>query len=351
MDIMNVLNQIQCPFEINIDIINKCNYNCLFCQSGISHNRDPLQKLMNSEEIIHLIKEFADLGGMNIFLTGGEPILRKDLPLFIRKGNMYNLGMSTSSNGINLTNSLIKELYESGLRRIQISVHGPQEIHEKITKSKKGTYNIVKKRIVKLVNYNIKVEIASVGLNENITSLPILLEDLAPLGINTFRVLRFMPLYHLELIRNRPKKQLIHKIFPKLHKIARKNNIDIFFNACPGVITKKIKDQYHHISPFIHFCKAGKTQMDILPDGSVFPCASFRYHPEFLIGNVTKQSITELWNNPIIKKFKKITPDDYIGACGRCNEKWSCYSCRAIALDYTNSLYGDDISCYYITKD
>ena len=63
-----------------LEITRKCNANCIHCI--VNAGCEKQDELTNSE-IITLLEDFGDLGCKNVVITGGEPLLRKEWPMFI----------------------------------------------------------------------------------------------------------------------------------------------------------------------------------------------------------------------------------------------------------------------------
>lgn len=112
---------------LRISITDKCNLNCIYCNPADSALRGELSRsILSYEELNRLIKIFvADLGIRKIRLTGGEPLVRKNVEKFFRMlkevkdGHPFELGITT--NGIFLKDK-IKLLKDLGLDKVNISL-------------------------------------------------------------------------------------------------------------------------------------------------------------------------------------------------------------------------------------
>ena len=111
--------------NLRISVTQRCNLNCPYChrEGETSSDADSFRGEMTSEEIIRLTKIAVGLGISNIKLTGGEPLLRKDI-LDIVEGiaNLRGLkDLSMTTNGVHLA-FLAKDLKQKGLMRVNISL-------------------------------------------------------------------------------------------------------------------------------------------------------------------------------------------------------------------------------------
>ena len=74
--------------DLRISVTDRCNFRCTYCMPREVYGRDfaflPREELLTFEEITRLARLFAELGVRKVRLTGGEPLLRRDLPVLVR---------------------------------------------------------------------------------------------------------------------------------------------------------------------------------------------------------------------------------------------------------------------------
>ena len=121
---------------LRISITDRCNLRCVYCTIDENTIFLPKEKIMSYEEIVKISKILLDLGLTRIKLTGGEPLVRKDLPKLIE--NLSKLkglkDLSLTTNGTLLTSTTSKILKDAGLQRINISLDSLNPvIYKKIT--------------------------------------------------------------------------------------------------------------------------------------------------------------------------------------------------------------------------
>ncbi|MDJ0578798.1 GTP 3',8-cyclase MoaA [Crocosphaera sp.] len=110
---------------LRISLIDRCNFRCQYCMpEGAELDYILRQELLTHEEIITLLKEvFIPLGFSKFRLTGGEPLLRPGIVDLVQ--DIASLSatedLSLTTNGF-LLSSLAKDLYDAGLKRINISL-------------------------------------------------------------------------------------------------------------------------------------------------------------------------------------------------------------------------------------
>lgn len=109
---------------LRVSVIDRCNLRCIYCmpEEGIK-NLLPHHEILTYEEILRIISVAVDLGIFRIRITGGEPLIRKDIVSFIERlshiEGIKDIGMTT--NGV-LLKRYAGALYQAGLKRVNISL-------------------------------------------------------------------------------------------------------------------------------------------------------------------------------------------------------------------------------------
>ncbi len=116
------------PFQdLRISVTDRCNFRCSYCMPKEIFGADfaflPKEQLLTFEEIERLTKLFVRLGVKKIRLTGGEPLLRKNLTHLIEKLNKIEgiQDLALTTNGYFLAN-VAEELKQAGLKRVNVSL-------------------------------------------------------------------------------------------------------------------------------------------------------------------------------------------------------------------------------------
>ncbi|MGH2569388.1 MAG: GTP 3',8-cyclase MoaA, partial [Bacteroidota bacterium] len=109
--------------NLRISVTDRCNFRCRYCMPEEGMVWLNKAELLTYEEIARLTRVFAELGVSKIRLTGGEPLMRKELYLLVEKiariPQIKDLALTT--NGYFLAEQAL-QLYKAGLRRINVSL-------------------------------------------------------------------------------------------------------------------------------------------------------------------------------------------------------------------------------------
>ncbi|WP_285848270.1 GTP 3',8-cyclase MoaA [Paenibacillus sp. MER TA 81-3] len=128
MTIEPMRDQLRRPIrDLRISVTDRCNFRCTYCMPKEIFGYDfmflPKNELLTFEEICRVAQLFASLGVKKIRLTGGEPLLRSDLPVLVEMlvhiDGIEDIGLTT--NGL-LLKQYAQQLYDKGLRRLNISL-------------------------------------------------------------------------------------------------------------------------------------------------------------------------------------------------------------------------------------
>ena len=109
--------------DLRISVTERCNFKCVYCLPDGDHVHGKKSNLLTFEEIERLTVIFVKLGISKIRITGGEPLIRRDLHLLINKINRIDetLDIAITTNGYFLKEQ-IKELAAAGLKRVNLSI-------------------------------------------------------------------------------------------------------------------------------------------------------------------------------------------------------------------------------------
>src|SRR5580692_10260455 len=109
--------------SLRVSVTDRCNLRCNYCMPQEDYVWLPRQELLTFEEIARLVEVFTSLGVEDVRLTGGEPLLRRDLPQLVRMlaGNPRIRDLALTTNGV-LFGEQGKALRDAGLHRVTLSL-------------------------------------------------------------------------------------------------------------------------------------------------------------------------------------------------------------------------------------
>ncbi|RKE25245.1 cyclic pyranopterin phosphate synthase [Paraburkholderia sp. BL23I1N1] len=122
--------------DLRISVTDRCNFRCIYCMPKEVFGRDyaflPRRELLSFEEIERIARVFVGLGVEKVRLTGGEPLLRKDLEYLVerlatlRTPRDEDIDLTLTTNG-SLLSRKVQSLRDAGLKRISVSLDAIDE--------------------------------------------------------------------------------------------------------------------------------------------------------------------------------------------------------------------------------
>lgn len=310
-----------------------CNFFCEHC--GSSAGRKVFPDELKTEEIKKAFREIAeDFNPKEIMvaITGGEPLLRKDLFEVMEYAHSLGFEWGMVTNGYLIDQQIIDKMKKSGMCSIDVSIDGMGEMHDRL-RNVKGAYDKAL-NAVRLLTKNdfLKVLRITTTINKkNIHQLDEMYKEFLPLGITGWRLLAIEPIGRAE---NRPdlqlsKSELTH-LLNFIKEKRRKSKINITF-GCSQFYGPEYEDE---IRNYFFFCSTGINIGSILYNGDIFVCPSVPRRPEFVQGNVKKDRFSDVWNN----KFSQFRNKDRTECdkCKKCEHWEDCLGGAFHAWDFNN---------------
>jgi len=156
---------------IRVSVTDRCDFRCVYCMSEDMEFL-PKKDVLSLEELDRLCNTFIDLGVKKLRITGGEPLVRKNImQLFSNLGNKIGQGLeelTLTTNGSQLAR-YAKDLFDNKVKRINVSLDSlNKNKFKKITRN--SDFNKVVKGIMAAKNAGLKIKINTValkGINDN----------------------------------------------------------------------------------------------------------------------------------------------------------------------------------------
>ncbi|HEF7996059.1 TPA: GTP 3',8-cyclase MoaA [Campylobacter jejuni] len=256
---------------LRISVTQKCNFRCLYCMPKIPFDYQPKENLLSFEELFLFIKAAIDEGIEKIRITGGEPLLRKDLSIFIKMISDYksDIDLAITTNGF-LLKDFAKDLKNAGLKRLNISLDTLDHKKAK-TLAQKDVLDSVLSGIDEALNLDLKVKLNTVALkNLNDDELISLLE-FAKSKKAQIRFIEFMENTHAYGKLQGLKRDEIIQILSQKYQIQLIKKDE----KAPVSIYKADDYEFGIIDPHSHeFCDSCN-RIRLSAEGLLIPCLYF----------------------------------------------------------------------------
>jgi radical SAM protein with 4Fe4S-binding SPASM domain len=310
------------PNELTLMITNKCYTDCIYCYANTSHK---VNNPLNFERIEKLIKEAHSLGCRDFGIGGGDFFRYKQWPELLDVLHKYEYNPYISTKFPIGENEAIK-LKEHNVSKIQISIDTVNGEQIKTLLNVPSTYlDKLKKSFDVLRKHGISFIVKAVvtKYNDDLESIKNLIDFL----------LQYENLYSLSIA---PGESSLYK--PFVYN-SNKENLSRIESYVKNLNHPKVSMQSYMISiDNLSFeekmekhnkrstCSGNVTSCYILPDGKVTICEQTYWHPFFILGDLTQQSILEMWGSSKALSLWNITQDSIqeSSPCKKCETFEKC---------------------------
>lgn len=320
---------IPAPTFVLWDCTRRCNLNCEHCGAS----KEKYDSELNTKDVKDLIDILA-INKVRFFsVTGGEPLLRKDLLEILSYANNKGIKTGIASNGFFIDAKMAEKIKNSGIYSVQISLDGLENTHNNIRKNDMS-FQKASEAIKLLQKEKIPViQVATTITKSNIHELNQIKNHLLSLGVKMWRISPIMPIGRAESKKLLLDKEQFKDLFNFI--INNKEPINIHIAEILPYLDKfeeKIRD-----SPNV--CPVGITACSIGVTGNIRGCAEQPDIPEFIEGNILKDDFMDVWR----KKFKKYRVNSILNEdkrCSQCKSKYRCYGgCWVMRKGNTQCIY------------
>lgn len=347
------------PWTVSWKVISACNLRCKHCYfDNVSENLYNSQNDLNQDEIIRLTEDLVtNLGIVNYSITGGEPLLRKDIFKIIKIIKAAHGIVSLQTNGTLITKTISKKLLgllNPNTDYIQISLDGLEKTHDSVRG--KGNFKKAINGIKLMINSGIKVNVNCTPVSKNINDLVDLYKFCTEIGVNKFSLSRFIP-YNKNQKKLELKLSDLILIFTKIIKLSKSSSTYLefhyrFFDFVSDETLRQYADAYlrKYKTADADLCKNVNCHKHntifIDADGKFYLCFSSKHNNEGL-GDFRKSNAREIWGN----RTKNVFFNDRLITsmpCKSCKYFKLCKGgCPASAYNKYNDIKYPDGLCKY----
>ena len=353
----NSIRLFEAPLDITFMLNNVCVTNCIYCYANKTHKCT----MMDFNYIKEIIREAYNLKIKNIIVDGGEFFIYPFWREFLKELKSYDYVPNLVSTKYSLTENEIKDFSVYNIP-LQISIDSFNS--DILTKMVGYIPNYAGRMLdsLRAVDEVQSFQIATILTRHNgsIENLEDMLEHIKKFKrIKQWEIrVAFKSLYtHQDFRDIQLERSCIDKIQEWVEKTKSEVPFELSFSR--GRENNFFKSKNGSKDFIGSRCSANSIHMFVLPDGQVSICEQLYWNKDFLIGDLKKQSIKEIWNSPRALFLANMSRKDYSegSVCKKCElfETCSSYMNRC----YTNILkvYGEDHwdypdpRCYYAPRD
>ncbi len=315
----------------------RCNFNCIHCGSDCQkENRIPDMPKEDFLKILSDIRPHVNPHKTMIVITGGEPLVRKDLEEIGREIYEMEYPWGFVTNGWGLSQERLTALLDAGLRSVTISLDGYTEESHEWFRGKKGAWLRALNAISRVASTpDLVYDVVTCVNKKNIDDLEKLKSILISLNVKHWRLFTVFP-------KGRAKNNQLLKLstaeFVRMMDFIRDTRREGQIKAsygCEGYLADyemEVRD-----TPF--FCQAGVNIGSVLANGDISACPSLR--GDYIQGNIYKDDFWTVWNTRYqVMRNRSWTKT---GKCASCK---SYKYCQGNGLHLRDEKTGELLHCH-----
>jgi len=322
------------PLYVAWEITHRCNARCLHCYSASGPDADCTGE-MTTEEGLAVIDQLAEAGVVVLAFSGGEPMMRRDWTVLVRRAVARGLSVNVGTNGSTVTERRADQLRDLGVHSVTVSLdsHRP-EVHDYFRQFR-GLHGRTLTAIQRLAARDVRVVVGFTPTRLNWRDGPEVVAIAERLGARAANLSEYVPAGRgpVDLALSPAELREVLQQWIRLREEYR-GRLDVIWHDCRVGMLVPDDERRKYVG-----CGAGRLVARICPDGTVTPCV---FLPT-AIGQFRQQPFRQMWAHSELLRQFRVRQGVISGNCGGCEFLATCGGCRAVAYAYSGGdpLAGD----------
>lgn len=328
-------NDIKPPLWVLLELTHKCPLQCAYCynQLDFANTKDAMSK----DDWFKVMEEVRQMGAVQLGISGGEPLLNKDIVQIIQKANDLKFYTNLITSGVGAPKGIVQKLKEAGLKTVQLGIQSHDENTMTLITNYKSSYKEKIAFAKEVKEAGLQLIVNTCITRQNIHQVGEIIEFAEEIGANYLEIANIQ--YYGWALENinallPTKEQLDEAKKVTDHYRKKENAMKVFF----------VVPDYFATRPKACMNGWGTTFLTINPDGLALPCNTANTLP-LDFPNVKDFSIEEIWHDS--HAFNYFRGDMWMKeTCRTCDEKEKDFGgCRCQAFALTGDMNEADPVC------
>lgn len=334
------------PFVFIWEVTQACELSCEHCRADAQPERHP-DELSTAEgkALLESVSEFGE--NQLVVLSGGDPCKREDLIELVEYGTERGLSMTLTPSGTDaLTADVIDDLANAGLRRIAVSLDGPDPHAHDAFRGEEGSFEQTMRAIKAIDDQDIPLQINTTVCQRTVEDLPAMRDLVRDLGAVLWSVFFLVPV---------GRGRVLDPIDPERSDAVMEWLATVQDEEPFGLKTTEAP-HYRRVVQQGKTEDAGANRRGgvIAGDGFAFVSHTGDMYPSGFLpesaGNVRERDPVTIYRESEL--FKSLRDRDALeGKCGACPFRHVCGGSRSRAYAYTGNPLASDPLCPYIPPE
>jgi pyrroloquinoline quinone biosynthesis protein E len=324
-----------------------CNRHCPYCFFDVFHSSadaeaSPPDATFALDDACRMVREMARIGAADLYLTGGEPFLRQDLPEIIEEASAVRVRVHAVTK-LKMSRDRAARLARAGIESITVSLDDARPKQAAALAGAPGYLQEARQSIANLLEAGIATDVNAVFTSVNGGALDALADEVAALGVSKLKISPF----NAPFPRRLPAENLLTSV--SVGDTVRALAPAYAAKGLEIVMGSQEASSGGQPCGVDLVCEIGTHALDVLPDGSVSRCHYLPGVPQMVVGSLRTETILDVWKSQRLSSMAR--PDRSLfedSSCGTCDSHPACNArgrCYVSALQSTGKLHAPDAFC------
>ncbi len=327
------------PRLISWNLTQRCNLRCPHCYLAAG---PPAENELTASEACDLIEQMAAAGVEMLILSGGEPLLHRDVFDLARHASHKGIMVVLGTNGVLIDGSTARRLAECGIAGVAISLDSLNPRVHDAFRGREGAWSQAVHGLDRCVEHGVRVLVQTTVLRMNVHEIPGIVDFSHRKGAVGFNAYFLVCTGRGEKMTDISPGQQEEVLSYLLQAQARYPGMFVRARCAPHIARVAARQGSAALlgSPG---CMAGRSYCRITPEGDLTPCP----YLAVIAGNVRERPLSEIWrDSPLLAALRQ---PSLRGRCGVCEYARAglCIGCRARAFASRGDYLDEDPWCTY----
>jgi pyrroloquinoline quinone biosynthesis protein E len=314
------------PLGLLAELTHRCPLGCPYCSNPLA--LDARNGELDAATWSRVFREAAELGVLQVHLSGGEPGARRDLVDIAAAANRAGLYSNLITSAVGITARTMAALAAAGLDHVQISIQDSDARSADHIAGYEGAFARKRALAAEVVRHKLPLTVNAVMHRANIDRVSAMVDLALELGASRVEIAHVQ--YYGWALRNRsllmPSRDQVQRAAAVVEELRTRHHGRIVIDA--------VVPDYHARYPKACVGGWGRRSLNVTPSGKVLPCHAAETIPGLQFWNVRDRPLAEIWaSSPAFEAFRGTAwMKEPCMSCPRREQDFGGCRCQAFAL-------------------
>jgi PqqA peptide cyclase len=314
------------PLALLAELTHRCPLACPYCSNPLNLERAAGE--LSEQDWRRVLGEAAALGVLQVHFSGGEPMVRRDLPALISAANGLGLYSNLITSGTLGGAREIEAFAAAGLKHVQLSFQDHAAENSDRIAGMTGAHDRKTRFAAAVRTAGLPLTLNMVVHRQNLDGVPAMIEMALTLGARRIEIAHVQ--YYAWAFTNRA------ALLPTRHQLDEATRVvEAARERLKGVLTiDYVVPDYHGQRPKSCMSGWGRQFLNVMPSGTAVPCHAAEILPGIAFPSVRTSSLSDIWYRS--EAFNRFRGTDWMAepcrSCERREIDWGGCRCQALLL-------------------